>query len=335
MATPVTVIYHADCLDGFGAAYAAWRRFGDAARYLPLHHGEPWALDSIVGHDVLILDFSFPEDTLVSMAQVARRVIQLDHHASAMRPFAGRLAADVSGNQIFQHPKLPLRVEFNLDNSGAHIAWRHFHPEAPVPTGIRLIEDLDLWAFKLVDSRAFCRVLRLQAFEFPVWETLMRAADDPCGAPYRQLILEGQAIENFFQREVERLATGHLTTPARLRGEPIDALQAIRHGQALITDGTNHWHALPALAVNANALFASELGNRLAEMGKIGLVWQLAADGEIKVSLRSQGSMDVSLIAARYGGGGHRNAAGFRLSPDRFFREVLMRDAPNTTSNSP
>lgn len=27
----VTVLYHADCLDGFGAAYAAWRHFGDTA----------------------------------------------------------------------------------------------------------------------------------------------------------------------------------------------------------------------------------------------------------------------------------------------------------------
>jgi hypothetical protein len=36
--TPLTdtvVIYHADCRDGFGAAYAAWKKFGDNASYIP------------------------------------------------------------------------------------------------------------------------------------------------------------------------------------------------------------------------------------------------------------------------------------------------------------
>ncbi len=33
----------------------------------------------------------------------------------------------------------------------------------------------------------------------------------------------------------------------------------------------------------------------------------------VSVSLRAKGLCDVSLIAARYGGGGHRNASGFRL----------------------
>lgn len=36
---PVTVLYHADCPDGFGSAYAAWLRFGDSASYRGMHHG--------------------------------------------------------------------------------------------------------------------------------------------------------------------------------------------------------------------------------------------------------------------------------------------------------
>jgi phosphoesterase RecJ-like protein len=33
-------------------------------------------------------------------------------------------------------------------------------------------------------------------------------------------------------------------------------------------------------------------------------------DGHVKVSLRGKGDVDVNQIAARFGGGGHRNAAG-------------------------
>ena len=38
------------------------------------------------------------------------------------------------------------------------------------------------------------------------------------------------------------------------------------------------------------------------------------SDGDISVSLRSKEDVDVRAVAARHGGGGHRNAAGFRLS---------------------
>jgi len=44
-------------------------------------------------------------------------------------------------------------------------------------------------------------------------------------------------------------------------------------------------------------------------------------NGRISVSLRSKGEWDVAAIATRFGGGGHRNAAGFRL-PDRTIAEV-------------
>lgn len=39
-------------------------------------------------------------------------------------------------------------------------------------------------------------------------------------------------------------------------------------------------------------------------------------DGTHKVSLRSRGEVDVEKIARHYGGGGHRNAAGFQLEGD-------------------
>jgi len=80
---PVTVIYHADCIDGFGAAYAAWCQFGDIANYYPIHHGQPWETAKIAGHQVFILDFSFPPNVLESMAGMAISVTQIDHHVSA------------------------------------------------------------------------------------------------------------------------------------------------------------------------------------------------------------------------------------------------------------
>lgn len=321
--TPATVFYHADCIDGFGAAYAAWRHFGANAIYRPLHHGEAWTLDEIAGHQVFILDFSFTPDALEAMAAIAKSVTQIDHHASARQAWGDRLPG--SDGLITHHaPEQQLTVIFDLQKSGARLAWEHFHPNRPVPLVLQHIEDQDLWHFTLPGTRIFCLALRLLPADFSTWDKLVEQTPSTETSRYREMLVSGQAIDAFFQNEVERLANSDLRMPARLRGEPVDALQAQRHGQAILTDGDLAWLAHDGIAVNANALFASELGNLLAEQsGSFGLIWQLAGDGVIKVSLRSKGSCDVASIAVRYGGGGHQNAAGFRMPFRQFMLEVL------------
>ena len=51
------------------------------------------------------------------------------------------------------------------------------------------------------------------------------------------------------------------------------------------------------------------------------------ADGNVRVSLRSLGAVDVSAIAANHGGGGHRFAAGFESSLDLDELIARLRDA--------
>ncbi len=323
-ANPITVIYHADCADGFGAAYAAWRGFGDTAAYRPIHHGQPLEIAEIAGHEVYILDFSFSPDKLVEIASVASSVVQIDHHASARRPWVQHLAPAADGSEYYRHPALPLTLCFNLDNSGARLAWEHFHPAQPVPLILCHIEDLDIWRFALPGTRAVSRALRLLDFDFALWDELMRTAPTPDSPRYKALLAAGESIECFFQTEIDRLAQSRLVMPARLRGEPLDPLQALRHGLPTVVEETRAWRAISGLAINANALFASELGDLLAKRsGSFGLIWQLGNDGQVKASLRARGKIDVAEIAANYGGGGHPNAAGFRMPLARFAREIL------------
>jgi phosphoesterase RecJ-like protein len=46
---------------------------------------------------------------------------------------------------------------------------------------------------------------------------------------------------------------------------------------------------------------------------RVGLLVQEVAPNEIRASLRSDGTVDVNAVASRFGGGGHRNAAGLRV----------------------
>jgi phosphoesterase RecJ-like protein len=55
--------------------------------------------------------------------------------------------------------------------------------------------------------------------------------------------------------------------------------------------------------------------------------FKLGADGDIHVSMRSKYDVDVRAIAARHGGGGHKNAAGFKLKgPLAAVRDDILRE---------
>lgn len=58
-------------------------------------------------------------------------------------------------------------------------------------------------------------------------------------------------------------------------------------------------------------------------------------NGRWKVSMRSKGQANVAKIAAAYGGGGHRNAAGFRIKADLLsLKETLFAAGKNVLSRS-
>ena len=324
---PVAVIYHADCPDGFGAALAAWKHFGNSADYFPMHHGEDWEPLGLTGKSVYILDFSFARDVLEKIAAQSRAVTQIDHHASARAPWASQLKTSANGLETFRHEELPLNIHFDLNKSGARLSWEHFFPSTPLPLALRHVEDIDMWRFTLPGTRAFSRALRLLPFDFACWEQLLSETETAESPRYQNMLTQGGAIEQFFGREIERLAQSHLVMSATVRGEVIDPLQSVRHGQPLLQTDGQTWQSISGLAINADSLFASELGNKLAERsGSFGLIWQLAADGQIKASLRAAGKVDVAAIASRYGGGGHPNAAGFRMPVEHFITEVLGRN---------
>lgn len=95
------VLYHGNCYDGFGAAYAAWRVFGDDATYIPVVYGQPFPPEVPVGATVYILDFSYPRDELIEHHGWSKKLVVLDHHATA-RDALTRIARDLA--YLVYHP---------------------------------------------------------------------------------------------------------------------------------------------------------------------------------------------------------------------------------------
>jgi bifunctional oligoribonuclease and PAP phosphatase NrnA len=91
-------------------------------------------------------------------------------------------------------------------------------------------------------------------------------------------------------------------------------------------DGRVAWLALPAGTVPETFVEGEELVNYPRSIASVRVACLLRErDGQVKVSLRGKGDVNVQRIAARFGGGGHPNAAGFTTpgSLDAVTREVL------------
>ncbi len=161
---PTVVLYHADCLDGFGAAWAIWKKY-PGARYLPVEHGlsPPSGLDN---DHVVMVDFSYPREIIERLAESTASLRILDHHVTAQAALAG----------------LPYAY-FDMKKSGAVLAWEWAHPE-PAPWLLQYIQDKDLWEWRLPKSREINAALDSYPFDFQVWDGLSQDT----------LEIEGRAI---------------------------------------------------------------------------------------------------------------------------------------------
>ncbi|RTL05209.1 phosphohydrolase [Candidatus Dependentiae bacterium] len=155
----IYVLYHSNCYDGFGAAYCAWKKFGDEARYIPVSYGKP-PPEMPSATEIYILDFSYDAEEILKLADKAR-VIVLDHHKTAEEKLKPLLYSR-------DNPK----IIFDMSKSGALITWDYFFGDGfkEAPALIRHISDRDLWTFQMAGSKEIHSALVSYPFDFYVWD---------------------------------------------------------------------------------------------------------------------------------------------------------------------
>ena len=271
-----TCFFHAGCPDGFGAAWAVRRAWGNDADYLARGHEDPFRPSEWTGTIVVIVDISLENRAHRALGEVAAHVLVLDHHVSARDHFESDRTL---GHALQAHGHL---VGFDLERSGATLAWLHFHPRVPTPSLLAYVEDQDLWRWKLPGSEEVNAALSSYPRRFEVWDELAEM-------PAEELARQGAPIVQANRCEVERLLRS--AHPVILGSRRVEGVNS-----ALLRSLVGH-----------------ELAKRMAFGEPWGLVYRLNGP-RVDVSLYSIGALDVSRIAREYGGGGHRNAAGFSVS---------------------
>lgn len=278
-------IYHGNCADGFGAAWVVHKAIPECEFHAGVYQNEP---PDVRGRDVILVDFSYKRPVLEAMARVAASLLIIDHHKTAIDELKDLMQVnDLRHFQVNSYQDVCEGVTpswyayFNLERSGAGLAWDFFFPGEPRPELINRIEDRDLWRFAYADTRAVQAAVFSYPYDFDTWDMLMKA-------DLSVLRTEGEAIERKHFKDIKELV-GVVTRPMKIGGHEV-------------------------LMANLPYTLTSDAGHQLAQGKPFGGCYWDTPEGRV-FSLRSTDEgIDVSAIAKQYGGGGHRNASGFRLS---------------------
>lgn len=146
------ILYHKNCTDGFGAAFSAWKRFGNSAVYIPINYGEP--LPEIEKNSlVYVLDFCLKTDDILKIKSHSKIIIH-DHHQASLG-----------------HIENSDEYIFDLNRSGAKISWDYFFPDEENQL-INYISDKDLAKFSLENCDEVICALESYPMDFNIWENL-------------------------------------------------------------------------------------------------------------------------------------------------------------------
>lgn len=285
---PDICVYHANCEDGFAGAWVVRARWGDSVCFVPASYGRPLEVD-VTGRHVLLVDFSFKRPQMEELDRKVASMVVLDHHKTAQHELAPwkqesndltlalqNVEANLAGSVIATRTL----AYFDMERSGARLAWDFCFPGTEPLSLINHIEDRDLWRFALKGTREITAALRTYPQDFATWDRI----------DTHQIVTEGRAILRGLQKNVEDIC---------------------RYAYLAEIGG----HVVPM--VNAPYIYASDVGQALLQKNPSApfvASWFETAAGQRQISLRSEDRRaDVSVVAASFGGGGHRNAAGYRV----------------------
>lgn len=278
-------IYHKNCLDGFTAAWVVNKALNGDCEFITAKYGD--APPDVKDKNVYIVDFSYPRSILIEMAVPAKKIIILDHHKSAEE--------DLCSSPFPVSIQDKLQIIFDMTRSGAMLTWNYFFSNQAAPSGLECVQDRDLWQFNFGATKAFTAYLFSEPINFEVWDQLMNNAN------FTGIVESGQAL---------------------LRKHDKDVLTFLELTETLLYIECPYFKNIPCCNVLPN--LASDVGHHLLQRhtdAPFSATFYYKK-GEWNFSLRSEDSReDVSKIAKQFGGGGHRNAAGFKIhtTPDSLF----------------
>ena len=270
------VMFHYPCQDGLASAYIAHmyaNMYNKNIELYPIQHGTSIDINRLKNKKVIMCDYSPSVEILDNIEKNVDSICILDHHISAQRDLIGKEYAI-----------------FDMMKSGAGLTWEYFFPEKEMPLWVQYIQDRDLWTWFLPESRNFtaaffeiCSKIELNNF------TELFIVFDNISNNILQYIEMGKELNRVLDMKVDNI---------------IDSNKNVYYYENYMIKIMECPYEL-----------VSEVGSKITKDTTIdfAVLWRHnEKDDMYNVSLRANNKVDVSIIAKKFGGGGHMNAASFK-----------------------
>lgn len=287
-------------MDGYGAMYATAKHF-ESLEPVPSYEcirGKYYEVETL-------------EDVLAKLPENCTEIWSVDF--SLKLPIVEALLEKGYDYYIYDHHKSALELEpllnqgkihgiIDMERSGATICWEELSPtnKEPLPPLYAYIQDRDLWTKKYQDVDIIHNALQHKTSNLEAFEQLMQDTDN--GKVIDTLRAEGELIDSMKNKMLKTVKSG------------VD-----NKGAMMIELGG---HLVPAVASIPG--FTSDMAEPFREECPFLAIFTTYADS-VSISLRSgkDESIDLSALAASFGGGGHPKAAGLSLPLKDFLSRIV------------
>lgn len=294
----ISVYFHGNCYDGMGA-------FWSAKRFMEQNNYDAEFKTAVYGGS-----FGFPKDKLVvfidycpTLEQLKELekdnlVVILDHHDTAERHLVGVPKLEIPFNEVYSKHEAGEKGTyclFDMNQSGAGIAYRYFFQTDVIPNMIKLIEDRDTWKFKYKETKDFHSYLLSKPFDYDVYTKIFEDSSDL--KIFKEIIKKGEALTEYSVEVVKKICD-------------LATFRMINGYKCGFVNTTSHW---------------AEVGEYMVE--HLGADYSVAFTldfklGLIKGSIRRPKGLNCTPLAEHFGGGGHPGAAGFSAAMSRSIEQL-------------
>lgn len=267
-------VYHSADHDGKGSA-AIVKYINKDCELLGFNYDQEIPYDEIAKHeDIVICDISFPMEYMFKLHH-EKNLVWIDHHASAIALYDEYLKKDGG---------FGIKGLRETGTAAIELTWRYFIPEKEVPLGVKLLALNDLFDLKDIRVRPFEFAFQSMGVNRPyekIWRELFENRIN-----IELMVEKGNAILSYIRQRDYRLVRN------------------------MAFEGT--YNGLRFIAVNmaqAGSDFFESLDN--IKNYDFTVSFSLNKRSKWNLSFRTtRDNVDVSQIAATFGGGGHKRASG-------------------------
>lgn len=323
------VIYHSIDLDGWMSAAIVKHWFitvqsvhknVEVLNFIGYNHGQPIP-DLSEYNQIIMCDISFSKEEMLKLYErLNSNFIWIDHHISAIKDNV-LFNLEKGGNYHIDYYGIR-----DIEFAACELTWQYFFPNEPMPEIVRLLGRYDCFGHKGTDEEL--KVLEFQygarqcisdhegAYKNLIYNLKEKDSYEILDVDYKESIYKnGKFIYQYLCTEAKQIYKNGFEIKFNIIEELFDD-RDIFNPQIHKSKRTYKF-----ICINRERFNPINFGIDYHKDGYDGCACFHYADSMWNFSLyNDNGLVDCSIIAKQFGGGGHKGAAGFRISD---IREIL------------